>query len=466
MRLRLFLSFALVALVSVAGVAVIARQNAATAVRAFMYRGGMVGEGGLIQALETYYQENGSWDGVESLLLAPGGGQGLGRRGFGWGSNPMSGMGGMMSQRLRLANAQSRIVADTTMSAPTGTFSRTERNNAIKITVNGQTVGYLLAEGGMGFTQGDETFLVDRLSRAALTAGLIAGGLSLLLSLLLAYSLMRPVRDLTVAARRLGQGDLSQRVNVKGGGELSVLATTFNSMADSLQKSEQMRRSMTADIAHELRNPLAVQRANLEALQDGVYSLTPQALEPVLEQNLLLTHLVGDLRTLALVDAGELKLERSLVDLTSLLERIVERFKPQAAQDRISIIMEGFPSEKPVQVSVDPFRIDQILSNLISNALRHTPKGGQVVLTMEMAPAQVEVIIRDSGQGIPIESLPHVFERFYRADRSRSRAEGGTGLGLAIARKLAEANGGTLSAANHPRGGAIFTLTLPLITHG
>jgi two-component system sensor histidine kinase BaeS len=119
-----------------------------------------------------------------------------------------------------------------------------------------------------------------------------------------------------------------------------------------------------------------------------------------------------------------------------------------------------------VQVSADPFRIDQILSNLISNALRHTPEGGQVVLTMEMAPAQVEVIIRDSGQGIPIESLPHVFERFYRADRSRSRAEGGTGLGLAIARKLAEAHGGTLSAANHPRGGAIFTLTLPLITHG
>jgi len=160
-------------------------------------------------------------------------------------------------------------------------------DNAIAIRVGERTVGYLLAEGGMGYTQGDESFLINRLTRAALTAGLIAGGLALLLSLLLAYSLMRPVRELTQAARKLGEGDLSQRVRSKGSDELALLGSTFNSMADSLQQSEEKRKSMTADIAHELRNPLAVQRANLEALQDGVYPLTPQAFVPVLEQNLV-----------------------------------------------------------------------------------------------------------------------------------------------------------------------------------
>jgi two-component system OmpR family sensor kinase/two-component system sensor histidine kinase BaeS len=374
----------------------------------------------------------------------------------------------MMGQRLRLADSSGAVVADTTGVA-SGELSRAEKEAAIPIEVEGRTVGYLSWQGGMALTAADETFLVSRLTRAAITAGLIAAGLSLLLALLLSYTLMRPVRELTRAAQRLGERDLSQRVRVSGKDELAELALSFNRMADSLQKAEDNRRALTADIAHELRTPLAVQRANLEALQDGVYPLTPENLAPVLEQNLLLTRLVDDLRTLALADAGQLTLERTPTDLAGLVERVVERFQPQASGRAIALRLDAdsLPGAALPLLSVDPQRVEQILSNLLSNALRYTPEGGQIRVAVaagrgSLEDNAVQISVWDSGPGIPQESLPRVFERFYRADRSRSRAEGGSGLGLAIARQLAEAHGGSLAAANHPQGGAVFTLRLPV----
>jgi signal transduction histidine kinase len=380
----------------------------------------------------------------------------------------MPGMGAMMGQRLRLADASGNILLDSGDQNPTGKLSNAERNSALPVEVDGQVVGILLAEGGVGANQVAERFLLNRLSTAAITAGLIAGGLALLLALFLTYSLMRPVRALTRAARRLGTGDLSQRVQVTGNDELAVLGSAFNHMADSLQQAQASRRSMTADIAHELRNPLAVQRANLEALQDGVFPLTPQALEPVLEQNLLLTRLVDDLRTLALAEAGQLMLERRPADLAALVERLVERYKPQAAQRQVTLRFDNALSSEAgtgalALVEIDPLRVEQILNNLFSNALRFVPLDGEIVIGLARTDAQLQVSVRDSGPGIPAAALPHVFERFYRADRSRSRSEGGSGLGLAIALHLAEAHGGTLLAANHPQGGAVFTLSLPSI---
>ena len=181
----------------------------------------------------------------------------------------------------------------------------------------------------MGFTAGNQQFLLGRLNRGVLLAGLVAGALALVLAIGLAYTLLRPVQALTEAAQKLAEGDLSHRVDVHGEDEMATLGYTFNQMADSLQKAEEARRAMTADIAHELRTPLAVQRANLEALQDGVYPLTADNLAPVIEQNHLLTHLVDDLRTLALADAGQIELQRTPTDLVSLVGRVVERFLPQ-----------------------------------------------------------------------------------------------------------------------------------------
>jgi two-component system sensor histidine kinase BaeS len=472
MRKRLILSFVLIVLLSVSLVVVIARQGASNEVQAFMFRGGM-NSGNINQtvtALEAYYNNHQSWQGVESLFSSsagrgPGAGMGAGRGQGAGNAGGIAGNGGMgQGPRMRLADAQGNILVDTSGSTD-GALSQSEIASAIALHNNGRTVGYLLPPGATNFSLLDERFLVNRLSQAALTAGLIAGGVSLLVALFLAYRLTKPVRALTQAARRMASGDLSQRVAVQGKDEMSVLGTAFNQMANSLQKAAESRRAMTADIAHELRTPLAVQRANLEALQDGIYPLTPENLESILEQNQMLTRLVDDLRTLALADAGELRLELIRADLLGLVQRNVDRFASQATAHQVTLRCD-LPEACPA-ILMDALRIEQVLGNLISNALRHTPTGGTVDIRLYCqggASAKwVELEVHDSGEGIPAEALGHLFERFYRADTSRSRAAGGTGLGLAIARQLVEAHGGKLEAANHPRGGAVFTLSLPVI---
>jgi two-component system OmpR family sensor kinase/two-component system sensor histidine kinase BaeS len=461
MRIKLLLSFALVVLVSVILVAWIARQGAVNEVRIYMFRGGMSGNEGLAGQLEDYYAQQDSWEGVEALLQTTGHGQGMGQgQGQGQGAG-MNEAAGASSQQLLVTDADGKIVADSTTSSPSGKISQSQMDAAVPLNVKGETVGYLLGEGISSVTKIDEK-LVDRLNRAAMIAGLIAGAIALFLAFFLAYRLLRPVHDLTLAARHMAQGDLSQRVEVHGEDEIAQLGRAFNQMADALQQSGETRRAMTADIAHELRTPLAVQRANLEALQDGVYDLSPDNLQPVLEQNLLLSRLVDDLRTLALADAGQLPLERIPVDFAGLVGRVVERFQPQAAAHQVSLNYLPSASHLP-EISLDAIRIEQILNNLISNALRYTPPGGQVDLVLVREGKLALLRVQDSGPGIPTEALPHVFERFYRADRSRSRAEGGSGLGLAIARQLARAHGGEISAANAPSGSAVFTLTLPLV---
>lgn len=455
MRSKLILSFGLVVLVTIATVVLVARLGTTQAVRGFMYRGGMTGSEELVAALEEFYAANGSWQGVESLF----GGSGMHGMGRGQGQAGM----GMMNQRLRLADADGNLVYDSQANRPTGSLSPAELANAVTLQAGRKTVGYFLAEGGMSFTRQQEINLVNRLTRAALTAALIGGGLALILALFLAYRLLAPIQQLTQAAEKLSRGDLSQRVPVQGKDELARLGQTFNSMAEGLQRLGEARRAMTADIAHELRNPLAVQRANLEALQDGVYPLTPEQLQPILEQNLLLTRLVDDLRALAMAEAGQLTLERMPTDLSELAGRMVERFSAQAEAAGVRLSLEAAPNLP--RADIDPGRVEQIITNLLSNALRYTPKAGKIDLQVSQQGNALQLRVHDSGQGIPAEALPHIFERFYRADRSRSRAEGGSGLGLAIARQFAEAHGGTLTAANHPQGGAVFTLSLPLKRH-
>lgn len=450
MRLRLVLSYALVVLVTIVSILLLVRQGAAREVGNYMTRAAM-GLDDLAAELEVYYQQNGSWEGATTLLANHAGGRGMGQ--------------GMMMGRphLRLADARGNVVADS-RDEPSGKLTSTERGAAIVLqTERGEVIGYLVAEASSGMMQvrSNEQQLLDRLVRAAWIAATIAGGLALLLALLLSYGLLQPVVDLTRAAVKMANGDLSQRVQVKRKDELGTLGTAFNHMASSLQRAEQNRRAMTADIAHELRTPIAIQRAHLEALQDGVYPLTAENLQPVLDQTELLARLVDDLRTLALADSGELKLEMAPLNLSQLAQRVIERFRPEAEMRGVNLVLAGAPSG-PVTIRGDANRIEQVLNNLLSNALRHTPSGGQVSLRIDLKDSWVETHLADTGPGIPPESLPRVFERFYRADKSRSREEGGTGLGLAIARQLAVAHGGDIRAANRPGGGAEFTVRLPV----
>jgi len=455
MRLRLILSFVFIGLVSIVSVILLARRGVANEVYAYMFRGGMTGTEALVETLETYYRDNQSWQGAESVLFSPG--HGMGRWGGNQGNAGM--MQGMMGQRLRLADDQGKVLVDTSDPVPASSLDVEQMQRAIPLRNGQDVIGYLLPEGGMGFNQADQTVLLDRLSRAGLIAALVAVGISLVLALFLSYRLLLPVHALTQAAGRLAQGDLSQRVQVKGNDELAQLGDAFNHMAASLQKSEENRRAMTADIAHELRTPLAVQRAHLEAFQDGIYSPTAENLNSVFEQNLLLTRLVDDLRTLALADAGQLSLDLQPVDLIAIAQGSIEQFTPQAEAQQVKLQFDS-PGHCRTIVA-DSTRLGQVLGNLVSNALRYTPTGGQITMAVNCVGERIQLTVHDSGPGISEESLPHIFERFYRGDRSRSRSEGGSGLGLAIARQLAQAHGGELTATNHPQGGAIFTLTLP-----
>jgi len=458
MRWRLIISFVLIVLVSVASVLVVFRQSAIQEVRTYMFRGGMAGVEGLVTTLEDYFQTNQSWEGVERLFSFPGQNQGN-RRGNQGNSPGPGGMMGVMNQRLQLVDSQGNLIFDTEQTQPLGSLTENEIKQAIPLQLGNEVVGYLLPEGGMAFNSGDDTVLLNRLSRAAYIAAGVAIVFSLVLALLLSNRLTRPVLALTRAATSLTGGDLTKHVEVQGDDELATLGKTFNQMATSLENAESSRRAMTADIAHELRTPLAVQRANLEAMQDGVYPATAENLQPVLEQNILLTRLVEDLGTLALADAGKLQLEFTPIDFLALVKRVLDQFKPQANERKIELEFSSQGICHPL--SLDSGRVEQILGNLLSNAFRYTPDGSWVKIKLTCSPNQVHLSIHDSGPGIPEESIAHIFERFYRADPSRSRMEGGTGLGLAIARQLAEAHGGTLTAANHPDGGAIFRLTFP-----
>ncbi len=463
MRTRLILAFILVIVLALGTVLIVANLSAETQVQGYLRRFGMGGETDLMQSLADYYRQHQSWAGVEALLTPANGqageqGQGRGR-GSGAGQSG-SQAGGLLSQNV-IADSGGVIVYAPDPARIGQTLSQSELESAQAIEVDEQVVGYLLTLGSAGGLPANfESQLLAKVRNATLLAALISGVVALILALVLANQVTKPVKVLTQSAERIAQGDLSQQVDVKGPPEVVTLGQTLNSMAESLQRSEKNRRALTADIAHELRTPLAVQQANLEALEDGVYPLSQEALKPLREQNELLIRLVEDLRTLSLADAGELELHKRSVDLLELTHLTAKSFEPALAKNAITLQVRSI-GELP-RVNADPDRIQQILHNLLQNALRYTPAGKSIDIELQSEGKEIRLDVRDHGAGIPPEAFDLIFERFYRADSSRERESGSTGLGLAIARKLAEAHGGTLTVSNHPQGGAIFTLRLSL----
>ncbi|MEV8564948.1 HAMP domain-containing sensor histidine kinase [Streptomyces sp. NPDC051322] len=290
---------------------------------------------------------------------------------------------------------------------------------------------------------------------AALVLALTVGA-----SILAGTRLVRPLHALTSAAQRMRDGETSEPVQVASDNEIGRLAATFNDMSAHRARLEQQRKAMVSDVAHELRTPLSNIRGWLEAAQDGLADPDPAFVSSLLEEAVQLQHIIDDLQDLAAADAGALRLHLEPVRIDGLLGQVAAAHQARAETAGVTLTVTG---TQALVLTADPVRLRQAVGNLVSNALRHTPANGRVSLRAygSSEPGEVMVEIADTGTGIPADALPYVFDRFWRAEKSRSRRTGGSGLGLAIVRKLAEAHGGTVSAVSTEGQGSVFTLRLP-----
>ncbi|HSL44872.1 MAG TPA: ATP-binding protein [Anaerolineales bacterium] len=296
----------------------------------------------------------------------------------------------------------------------------------------------------------------------ALLYGTLAATLvAVILSLYLSRSVIAPVRAMSQATQRIADGRYDERVQVQGEDEMAQLAIRFNQMAEKLSEVEAMRRRLIGDVSHELRTPLTAIRGSMEGLMDGVLPATHETYQQIYTEADRLNRLVDDLQELSRVEARAYSLEIRLVTVSALVETVVKRLAPQTESKRISLDLELAPDLPPVLADED--RAVQILTNLTGNALQYTPEAGRVTISAKQAQHEIRISVQDTGAGIPPEHLPHIFGRFYRVDKSRSRrVGGGSGIGLTIARALVEAHGGRIWAESAGEGqGSTFTFTLP-----
>lgn len=280
-------------------------------------------------------------------------------------------------------------------------------------------------------------------------------------SIVISRGIARPVSMMMAASRHIAEGHYSERVQVSGSDELAELGFHFNDMAAQLEQVEQRRRELIGDVAHELRTPLTAIKGSMEGLIDGILPATPETYEQIHREAGRLTRLVDDLQELSRAESGLSALDLQSVDLTEIIRAVLKRLEPQFNDGQIRLEAR-FPSG-PLRVTADSGRIEQVLTNLLVNALQYSKGGGTVWIESDAVGGKAQVSVRDNGIGIPAGHLGHIFDRFYRVDKSRSRARGGSGIGLTIARQLVENHGGRIWAESEGEGkGSRFIFTLPL----
>jgi signal transduction histidine kinase len=291
-----------------------------------------------------------------------------------------------------------------------------------------------------------------------LLGGVLALIAALIIVLFISRRLSAPIHELTLATRRVGSGDFTAKVSPAGGDEVGELVLNFNSMAADLSQAEERRRNLIADVAHELRTPVADIQAYLEAIHDGLMPASQSNLDSIYNDIILLSRLINDLQLLALADTGRLGLVRKPEDISQLVTAAVASMRPQIDAGGLNITLD-LPELPKVQI--DGQRVSQVLRNLLDNAVRHTPQGGTIAIGAHDGNGSIQLTIYDTGEGISPEDLPHVFDRFYRVDKSRTRSTGGSGLGLTIAKRLIEAHGGAITVQSELGKGSRFSFTLP-----
>jgi histidine kinase len=328
-------------------------------------------------------------------------------------------------------------------------------------TGQGQGFGYGGGQGGgmmaelfSGFRDG----VFEALAWAAGAAIVVA----VLISLLFSRRILRPLRDMMQASQRIAEGHYDERVKVAGADELGQLAERFNRMAEKLHQVEAMRRQLIGDVSHELRTPLTAIKGSMEGLMDGVLPATDETYQQIHQEADRLNRLVDDLQELSRVEAGAYELDLRSTQIAPLLETLDKRFRQQFEARRVELDLD-LPADLP-PVLADEHRILQVLSNLTANALQYTPAGGTVTVSAARTNGTVRITVRDTGAGVALEHLSHIFDRFYRVDKSRSRAAGGgSGIGLTIAKYLVEAHGGKIWVESAGKGkGSAFSFTLPV----
>jgi len=463
LRLRLFAAPMLVVVAAVGGIAFGSIWVATRTFRGYEDRRGAMRDRRFEGFLTVYYARHGDWSGVQLELER---------------------MGQITGERTVLSDGEGRIVADSEGELIGQAVERGWGAPAVQILSDGEPVGGLFV-GMPGWTGhlGSEGVLLS-LKRTLLLIAVIAGLGAVLLTLGLSRRIFAPVEALTAAARRMEAGDLNQRVEITSGDEIGDLARAFNGMADGLARLEQLRRQLVTDVAHELRTPLTNIRGYLQALRDGVVQPRDDVIDSLYEEAMHLSHLLDDLQELSLAEAGQLRLQRQPVALADVVKPAIPALRPRAEAAKVVLHID-LPEDLPL-VDVDPGRVGQVLRNLLDNALTHTPPDGEIDVTARVLCPEpggamslskdadgsslrgrgrgqwIEVSVRDTGTGIAADDLPYVFERFYRADKSRSRATGGAGLGLAIAKQLVEAHGGRIEVESRIGQGTRFTFMLPV----
>jgi len=449
--LKLGLSFVVVILVAIALVYFMTAHTITSRFAAYNEQTREQTAEQLCGLLAEYRLRTGTWLGAERLLSIQyqivANGQVIVRR--------TSLIGGDFS----LADENRIVVVSTQQDEIGKQLSKEEVASGYPIREGGTQIGTLVIDNSNSPLPPDEVEFLSSAKRSALVGGGIASGVALFLSIILITQVLSPLRLLTRATERIAHGDLSHRVVLKARDEFGRLGESFNRMIDNLSRSEKVRKTMTADIAHELRTPVTIIQGNLEAILDGVYQADTETIAPIYEETLHLGRLIDDLRDLALAESGELRLSKEPTDVVALVNQVVETVN--SSLEGGPRVFVSAPDEIPA-VPIDSMRIRQVLVNLLSNALRYTPSDMEIRVEIEVWESMLVLRVLDRGPGISEDELPHLFERFYRGDEARTRAAGGSGLGLAIAKQWVEAHGGKISASNRADGGACFTILLPI----
>jgi two-component system, OmpR family, sensor histidine kinase BaeS len=424
---KLILAFLSIGIVSVAIIFITARWNTRVEFINFLSDQNQTD---LITRLSDYHLANGSWTGVD-ILQQPA-----------FGSVPDY----RPQQPYILADENNIVILSAGKYHPGDKLSTADIKNGTPVTEDGKVIGIFVPMHLPFEGRPRELEFIERTSLTLVYGALIGSVIALLLGIFLSRTITRPLRELTRATHAVSEGDLSQQVTVRSNDELGELAKAFNKMSTELSRSVNARKQMTADIAHELRTPLSLILGHAEAVHDGVLPPTPENFEIIREEATRLEHLVNDLRTLSLADAGELTITPQIIEPERLIQEVAALYQFETQKKNIALDLD-IATHLP-NIEVDPGRMTQVLTNILDNATRHTPTGGRIVLSVKQVGDQVELAIQDSGPGLKAEELERIFERFYRADASRQREDGGSGsgLGLAIAKSIVQAHNGQLSA--------------------